>query len=38
MLAVLAVLVGLMVQAPVVAESLLEGWVRRSSGEPVEAA
>ena len=38
MLAVLAVLVGLTVQAPVVAESLVEGWVRRSSGEPVEAA
>ena len=35
---VIAVLVGLMVSAPVVAERLVEGWVRRSSGEPVEAA
>ena len=33
--ALLAVFVGLMLSAPVVAESLLEGWVRRSSGEPV---
>ena len=38
MQAVLAVLVGLVLSAPVVAESLVEGWVRRSSGEPVEAA
>ncbi len=36
--AVLAVLVGLMVSSPLVAEPLVEGWVRRSSGEPVEAA
>ncbi len=34
----LAVVVGLMVSSPVVAESLVEGWVRQSSGEPVEAA
>ena len=38
MQAVLSVVVGLMVSVPVVAESLVEGWVRRSSGEPVEAA
>ena len=31
--AVIAVVFGLMVSAPVVAESLVEGWVRRSSGE-----
>ena len=37
MYAVFVVLVGLMVSAPVVAEPLVEGWVRRSSGEPVEA-
>ena len=36
--AVIAVVFGLMVSAPVVAEPLVEGWVRRSSGEPVEAA
>ena len=36
--ALLAVLVGLMLSAPVVAEPLVEGWVRRSSGEPVKAA
>ena len=35
---VLAVLVGLLLSAPVGAEPLVEGWVRRSSGEPVEAA
>ena len=35
---IIAVVVGLMVSAPVVAESLVEGWVRQSSGEPVEAA
>ena len=35
---VIAVVVGLMVSAPVVAESFIEGWVRQSSGEPVEAA
>ena len=34
----LAVLVGLMLSAPVVAESFVEGWVRQASGEPVEAA
>ena len=34
----LAVVFGLMVSAPVVAELLVEGWVCRSSGEPVEAA
>ena len=38
MQAVLSVVVGLMVSAPVIAESLVEGWVRRSSGEPVKAA
>ena len=38
MQAVIAVVVGLMLSAPVVAEPLVEGWVRRSSGEPVEAA
>ena len=38
MQAALAVVFGLMVSAPVVAEPLVEGWVRRSSGEPVEAA
>ena len=38
MQAVIAVVFGLMVSTPVVAESLVEGWVRRSSGEPVEAA
>ena len=36
--AVIAVVFGLMVSTPVVAEPLVEGWVRRSSGEPVEAA
>ncbi len=36
--AVIAVVVGLMVSTPLVAESLVEGWVRQSSGEPVEAA
>ena len=36
--AVIAVVFGLMVSAPVVAEPLIEGWVRQSSGEPVEAA
>ena len=35
---VIAVVVGLVLSAPVVAEPLVEGWVRRSSGEPVEAA
>ena len=35
---VLAVVFGLMVSAPVVADPLVEGWVRRSSGGPVEAA
>ena len=35
---VLAVAFGLIVSAPVVAEPLVEGWVRQSSGEPVEAA
>ena len=35
---VIAVVVGLMLSAPVVAESLVEGQVRLSSGEPVEAA
>ena len=35
---VIAVFVGLMLSAPVVAESLVEGQVRLSSGEPVEAA
>ncbi len=35
---VLAVLVGLVLSAPVVAEPLVEGQVRLSSGEPVEAA
>ena len=35
---VLAVAFGLIVSAPLVAESLVEGWVRQSSGEPVEAA
>ena len=35
---VIAVAFGLMVSAPVVAEPLVEGWVRRASGEPVEAA
>ena len=38
MQAVIAVVFGLMVSSPVIAESLVEGWVRRSSGEPVEAA
>ena len=38
MQAVIAVLVGLVLSFPVVAEPLVEGWVRRSSGEPVEAA
>ena len=38
MQAVIAVVIGLVLSAPVVAESLVEGWVRRSSGEPVEAA
>ena len=36
--AVIAAFVGLMLSAPVVAESLVEGQVRLSSGEPVEAA
>ena len=35
---VIAVSVGLMLSAPLVAEPLVEGWVRQSSGEPVEAA
>ena len=38
MQAIIAVVVGLMLSAPVVAEPLVEGWVLRSSGEPVEAA
>ena len=38
MQAIIAVVVGLVLSAPVVAEPLVEGWVRRSSGEPVEAA
>ena len=38
MQAVIAVLVELVLSFPVVAEPLVEGWVRRSSGEPVEAA
>ena len=38
MQAVIAVVFGLMVSSPVIAEPLVEGWVRRSSGEPVEAA
>ena len=38
MQAVLAVMVGLMLLPPVVAQPLVEGWVRRSSGQPVEAA
>lgn len=38
MQAVLAVVFGLMVSVPVVAEPLVEGWVRRASGEPVKAA
>ena len=38
MYSVIAVVFGLIVSAPVIAEPLVEGWVRRSSGEPVEAA
>ena len=35
---VLAIVFGLMASSPAVAEPLVEGWVRQSSGEPVEAA
>ena len=35
---VLVVVFGLMVSAPLVADPLVEGWVRQSSGEPVEDA
>lgn len=38
MQAIIAVVVGLMLSASVVAQPLMEGWVSRSSGEPVEAA
>ena len=38
MQAMIAIFVGLLVSAPVIAEPLVEGWVRQSSGEPVEAA
>ena len=38
MQAIIAVVVGLMLSASVVAESFVEGWVRLPSGEPVEAA
>ena len=38
MQAIIAVVVGLMLSSPVVAEPLVEGRVRLSSGEPVEAA
>ena len=38
MQAIIAVVFGLVLSAPVIAEPLVEGWVRRSSGESVEAA